>query len=308
MTFLLMAIGVLLIGGAVRSLIHAAVLPRTELSLHLRSIGIYGFGTDETAAGDDARGRLNEVVARRAEQLGRLLIARLPALTPLSRGEIAAAGMYDMTPETVHGYRVLGALALPSLILFYIAAAGGFSILMLVVLVLAAVAGWFLPALFIRSRGNSRLLEVDRELPDLIDLLTATVEAGMGVPGSISLVANRFKGALGDELRLTVQQGALGVSSATALGDMAERCDTPSVRAFVRTVTRGESLGVSIGPILRELATDVRRRRRQALKERMQKAPVKMLFPLMLLIFPALMIELLFPAGYGLLHALSAGG
>jgi tight adherence protein C len=66
-------------------------------------------------------------------------------------------------------------------------------------------------------------------------------------------------------------------------------------------------MGVSIGPILRELASDVRRRRRQAAKEKMQKAPVKILFPLMILIFPALLIELMFPAGYALLHSLGAG-
>jgi tight adherence protein C len=86
---------------------------------------------------------------------------------------------------------------------------------------------------------------------------------------------------------------------------MATRCDTPSVRAFVRTVTRGESMGVSIGPMLRELATEVRRRRRHAAKEKMMKAPVKLLFPLMLLIFPALMVVILFPAGYTLAQNLS---
>jgi tight adherence protein C len=86
---------------------------------------------------------------------------------------------------------------------------------------------------------------------------------------------------------------------------MAERCNSPSVKAFVRTVTRGESMGGSIGTILRDLAQDQRNRRRQAASEKMQKAPVKMLFPLMFLIFPALMIELAYPAIYSLMHNLS---
>jgi tight adherence protein C len=77
---------------------------------------------------------------------------------------------------------------------------------------------------------------------------------------------------------------------------MVERCDTPSVRAFVRTAARGESLGVSIGPVLRELSADQRRRHRMAAREKMQKAPVKMIFPLMFLIMPALMIVLFYPA------------
>ena len=85
-----------------------------------------------------------------------------------------------------------------------------------------------------------------------------------------------------------------------ALDDMVGRCETPSVRAFVRTASRGESLGVSIGPVLRELSSDQRRRRRQAAREKMQKAPIKMLFPLMFLIFPALMIVLMYPAAYSI--------
>ena len=94
-----------------------------------------------------------------------------------------------------------------------------------------------------------------------------------------------------------MKQQSLGMSIHQALEDMAERCHTPSVRPFVRTAGRGESLGVSIGPVLRELSSDQRRRRRQAAREKMQKAPVKMIFPLMFLIMPALMIVLMYPAG-----------
>jgi tight adherence protein C len=89
---------------------------------------------------------------------------------------------------------------------------------------------------------------------------------------------------------------------------MVERVDTPSVRAFARTVIRAESLGVSIGPIMRNLATDMRRRRRQAAQERVQKTPIKMLFPLMFLIFPSLFIVLLYPAMYTILHELGGSG
>jgi tight adherence protein C len=101
-----------------------------------------------------------------------------------------------------------------------------------------------------------------------------------------------------------MKQQTLGMSTQQALEDMSERCDTPSVRAFVRTAGRGETLGVSIGPVLRELSADQRRRRRQAIRERIQKAPVKMIFPLMFLIMPALMIVLMYPAAYSLAHNL----
>jgi tight adherence protein C len=308
MTVLLFLLGISLVGATVRLLIHAAVLPRLQLSAHLRGIQGYGFENAEGAPGVESRDHLGEAVAGLATRIGKLAMQTFPGVSPLKRGDLAAAGIYDSAPETVHGYRVLAALLLGGVVLFLVAASGSVSMIMILMIVAATAAGWFLPASVIRGRGQKRLMAIDRDLPDLIDLLTATVEAGMGISGSINLVADRFKGALGDELRLTLRQQTLGMSMGNALSDMSERCDTPSVRAFVRTVTRGESLGGSIGPILRELAHDTRRRRRQSAREQMQKAPVKMLFPLMLLIFPALLIELMYPAIWTLLHNLGGGG
>jgi tight adherence protein C len=100
-----------------------------------------------------------------------------------------------------------------------------------------------------------------------------------------------------------MQQQSLGMSIQDALDEMVERCDTPSVRAFVRTASRGESLGVSIGPVLRELSSDQRRRHRMTAREKMQKAPVKMIFPLMFLIMPAIMIVIFYPVAYGFKHS-----
>jgi tight adherence protein C len=302
MTVLLFALVVILVGVGVRLAIHAAVLPRVQLSMHLRGIQGYGFGGD--VAGTEKPKRLDAAVTKLVEGIGRWAISRITALQPLSRGDLTAAGYYELAPELVHGYRVLAALGLPLLLGFLLFSGGSFSMISILIVLASAAAGWMLPALLITSKGRKRLDDIDRMLPDLVDLLTATVEAGMGVAASFSLVATRFSGALGDELRLTLKQQTLGMSLSEALTDMVERCDTPSVRAFVRTVTRGEALGVSIGPILRELAADTRRRRRHVAQEKMHKAPVKLLFPLMFLIFPALFLELLYPAAYQLIHTL----
>lgn len=145
---------------------------------------------------------------------------------------------------------------------------------------------------------------VDRALPDLIDVLIATVEAGLGLAGSLRMVADRFDGPLGQELRLMRDEQNMGLSAEQALSNLVERCDTPSIRAFVRAASQGESLGVSIGTMLRNLASEVRRRRRQTAREKIMKAPVKMLFPLVLLMLPALFIVLLYPAASSILHAL----
>lgn len=307
MTFLLFAFGVFLVGYTVRLIVYAVVLPRIRISTHLRSVQGYGFES-RVEAGTSARARLSESISQLAERTGRSAIRQVPSLHPLTHSELAAAAIYDVSPEAVHGYRVFAAVSLPVVFLFLIASSGALSPITILLVVASGAAGWMLPAMIIHRRGQKRLYELDRSLPDLVDLLTATVEAGMGVGASMAMVANRFKGALGEELRLMIKQQSLGMSTAEALEDMGERCDVPSVRAFVRTITRGESMGVSIGPILRELAVDTRRRRRQSAREKMQKAPVKLLFPLMFLIFPALMLLLMFPAAYSLLHSLSGGG
>jgi tight adherence protein C len=148
---------------------------------------------------------------------------------------------------------------------------------------------------------------VDRDLPELIDLLTATIEAGLGFAGSLQLVADRFQGPLGQELRLTLHEQGMGLSTDQALSNLVERCETPSVRAFARAVSQGETLGVSIGSMMRNLAAETRKRRRQNATEKVQKAPVKMLFPLVFCVFPALFIVLLFPALYRVVEQLGGG-
>ena len=148
---------------------------------------------------------------------------------------------------------------------------------------------------------------IDYELPNLIDLLVVTVEAGLGFTGSLQLAAERFTGPLGDELRLTLQEQSMGLSTNEALRNLLDRCDTPLMRSFVRSVLQGETLGVSIGQIMRDLAVDMRKRRRAAAEERAQKAPIKLLFPLTFLILPAMMIVILGPAVRAVSRGLGGG-
>src|SRR5437870_4015615 len=154
------------------------------------------------------------------------------------------------------------------------------------------------------DRAKRRLGEIDYELPELIDLLVVTVEAGLGFVGALQMSAARLVGPLGEELRLTLQEQNMGLSINEALANTMARCDTPSMRSFVRSIVQGETLGVSIGQILRDLATEMRRRRKANAEERAQKAPIKILFPLVFLIFPAMFIVLLGPALAQFLHAI----
>jgi tight adherence protein C len=301
MTFLLLIFGVILIAVAGRLVVKAIVIPRLALKTHLREISDYGFDSDPSEDAD--REGLKERLSRVAERVGGWAMRRIPSLPALKTNELSSAGFYDTSPEMAHGYRVLGAVGLP-LLFFLLLAASGLSAIKILLVVVIAAMGWQLPGMVIHRRGKARLDEIDRQLPDAIDLLIATVEAGMGFGASLDLVSGRYRGALGDELRLTMKQQRLGIGMQQGLEDMGARCDTPSMRAFVRTTTRGESMGVSVGPILRELSVDMRRRRRQAARERMQKAPIKMIFPLMFLVMPALMIVIMYPAAYSVAHNL----
>ena len=125
--------------------------------------------------------------------------------------------------------------------------------------------------------------QIDYELPELIDLLVVTVEAGVGFVGSMRIASQHVRDPLGQELRLTLQEQSMGLSSTEALTNLLDRADTPGVRMFVRSIVQGETLGVSIGQIMRNLATEMRKRRKAAAEERAQKAPIKMLFPLVFL-------------------------
>jgi tight adherence protein C len=155
----------------------------------------------------------------------------------------------------------------------------------------------------VQSRAKRRQNEIDYQLPELIDLLVVTVEAGIGFTGSLRIASDRLSGPLGEELRLTLQEQAMGLTTNEALANMLERAETPGLRSFIRSVLQGETLGVSIGQILRNVALEMRKRRRSIAEERAQKAPIKILFPLIFLIFPPMFVILLAPAVYSFLDA-----
>jgi tight adherence protein C len=305
----LVATGVLLVGATAWLIVRVAIFPRLRFEAHLRHVESYGF---ERQASDEpmvvGRGWLRPALDRLAASIGRRLMAAIPQLPAITRRDLTAGAHYEITPEAVHGYRAMAATIVPMLIVLYALGNGGLSAIGAVLTASTLVLSWQLPATLILRQARLRLDKIDRELPQFIDLLVATVEAGIGFGGALSGVANRFKGPLGDELQIAMRQQSLGISTDRALGDMLERCESPSMRAFVRAVLRAESHGVSIGPVMRHLAHDIRRRRRDLALEKIQKAPIKMLIPLVLFILLPLLMVILFPAMYNILHILAGTG
>jgi tight adherence protein C len=298
---LALLIGVLLAGAAVALTLRAAAMPRIAAVARVNEIKTYGFSGDADVDADDGR---QSLVDKAAASIGQSVARHSSRFKETEvRQQLMTAGLYTTAPLTFLGYRVLGAVATPAALLWMFSAAGSSGLFVVVGGVLGAAAGWSLPMSIVRRRGDRRLAQVEHDLPELIDLLVVTVEAGLGFNGSLNVAAKRFHGPLRDELSLTLQEQRLGLPTNDALTNLLNRCPTASMRSFVRSVLQGETLGVSIGAILRNLAVDMRKRRRQAAEERAQRAPVKMLFPLIFLLLPALFIVLLFPALYTFLES-----
>jgi tight adherence protein C len=217
------------------------------------------------------------------------------------RKQLLAAGMHDVDAATIVGYRLL-ALIGASALWIWVALSRGFSgVLVVAGTVLFAAIGWMVPMSYLTRRARQRTERIERELPELIDLLVVTLEAGLSFLASLHLAAARLRGPLGEELRLALHEQRLGLTANDALNGMLRRAETPALRTFVRSVIQGETLGVSTGQIMRNLAIEMRKTRRAKAEERAQKAPVKMLFPLIFLVFPAMFIVLLGPAVYALM-------
>ena len=300
---LLFAIGTMLLGVAAALVVRAVTLSRVRMAAHVQKIDAYGFNSTEAAEDRPTLGaRLMARLGARAERIGRSTRGTGWRAPPTAQ-QLRGAGLYKITPDVFQGYRVMLTGALMTLILLDVVA-GSFSLNTVLLMLVSAALAWFGPFQLVRSRAQRRMDKLDGALPELIDLLIATIEAGLGFAGSLQLVSDRFDGPLGQELRLTLREQNMGLSTERALENLLERCETPSMRAFVRAVSQGESLGVSIGAMMRNLAADTRKRRRQLANEKVQKAPVKMLFPLVLMVFPALLIVLLYPAGHELLQQL----
>jgi tight adherence protein C len=301
---LLLIVGVALTGVAVWLLALAVALPRLRAARRLAEIGAYGYPLVAEPVEEEAGDTLAARVDRLADRIGAATMPRLGAEEGELRALLVSAGMYGMAPNRFLGYRVLGMLALPLAWLWLGPATGMAGGLVVVGLPLTALLGWLAPLSVVRRRAEARLAEVDGQLPELIDALVVTVEAGSGFNAALRMAAQELGGALGEEIALTLREQQMGLSGEAALGNLVKRVDTASVRAFVRAVLQGERLGVSIGDIMRGLAVEARARRRTAAEERAHKAPIKLLFPLVLLIFPSIMIILLYPALHNITQAL----
>jgi tight adherence protein C len=161
---------------------------------------------------------------------------------------------------------------------------------------LLAVLGFMGPGFVLNARVRSRTAAVAAELPDALDLLSVSVEAGLGFDGAVQKLTEHMEGPLIEEFELALGEMRIGEGRQEALKKMAERSASQEMASFVRAIIQADQLGISLGRILRIQAADTRLKRQLLAEEKAMKAPIKMLFPTVAFIFPAMFIVILGPA------------
>ena len=296
-------VGLVLLAVSVAFFARALVAPRLRTADALSKIRRYGFAS---VAEPEKPFGLRNFLDPAALGLGRLFADRLKLLNEdRLRKQLLTAGMYNTPPRTIIGYSGLCAVAFPVIWLAIALSADIKVALTIIVMVFLAAGGWLTPGFVVQRRAEARVYRIDRGMPELIDLLVVMIEAGLSLAASIQLAGERLRGPLGEELRIVIQEQRMGLTPVQALENMVGRCPSPAVESFVRSMTQGQLLGFSVGQILRTLAVEMRKRRRARAEQQAQKAPIKMLFPLIFMIFPAMFVVLLGPALVSILHALN---
>jgi tight adherence protein C len=172
---------------------------------------------------------------------------------------------------------------------------------------LVAVVGYFGPNLFLYQKGYDRTAKIQRALPDALDLMSISVEAGLAFDAALSQVARNTEGPLAAELARVLQEMQIGLGRANALRALAERTNLPDLRSFCSAMVQADAFGIPIASVLRIQAREMRVRRSQRAEELAQKVPVKILFPLIFCILPALFVVILGPAAITIMHSFGGG-
>ena len=208
--------------------------------------------------------------------------------------KLMAAGMRRTSPTTIIGAK--GILAVGGVIGgFVFGSATAPKYMPLLALVFGAI-GALAPGLYLNGRVKGRQAAVSAELPDALDLLSVSVEAGLGFDGAVQKLTEHMDGPLIEEFELALGGIRIGEGRSEALKKMAERSSSQEMASFVRAIIQADQLGISLGRILKVQAGDTRLKRQLIAEEKAMKAPIKMLFPTVIFIFPAMFLVVLGPA------------
>jgi tight adherence protein C len=169
----------------------------------------------------------------------------------------------------------------------------------------SSVAGYMAPNMYLYQRAYERSALMQKALPDAIDLLTISVESGLGFDAAVAQVARNTDGPLAEEFARMLQEMQIGRGRTDALRSMADRTNLPDLRGFVSSMVQADAFGIPVGQVLRVQSSEIRVKKRQWAEEQAQKVPVKILIPLVFCILPCLFLAVLGPAGITIMDSFS---
>lgn len=265
---------------------------------------------DADIAEDEFAARLRQPLWQRAK--GTLSTSVLPFLqrvTPKglvvkTQRDLLLAGMNDIAPEELVSLQVVlggvGVLLGLGFLLTHPSAGQA-----LLVMLFLPACGAMTPVVIVKRKAKERSEAIFKDLPDCLDLMAISVEAGVGFEAALDVVCKNFDSPLALEFRRTLKEMELGVARREALTNLRARNDVPELSNFITALVQADALGMPIGRVLHTQAVELRNRRRQWAREKAAKLPVKILFPLVLFIFPAILVVILGPAAAAIVKGLS---
>jgi tight adherence protein C len=258
----------------------------------------------ETLRRQVAAGDLSELVLPFSDRIlrptiqgfGRTMARMLPVnfLAGIQKS-LTMAGS-SMTATTFVAFWAVCTASFTGLAIIALVALGGVGAQGFMGLMVMAIIGFSLPLFWLKTVVRSRQQLIVKNLPDALDMITTCVEAGLGLDAALAKIGEQTKGPLAQELSQTLREVSMGRLRREALSDLGERTGVPELISFVNAVIQAEQLGVSIAHVLKVQSDQMRTHRRQRAEQLAHEAPIKMMFPLVMCIFPAFMLVILGPA------------
>jgi tight adherence protein C len=300
---LLLMISLLTVGAALATLVLAASYGAGETTGVARSLALIEHRVDAKEVSKQDLPASERLLLPIFDRTRRLAYRLTPAGTSegFTRRLDLAGNPGSWTAERMMGAKGAGLLVGAFLGLLI----GHFSVRGLLFAAVGGALGFFLPDVLLYNAGSKRQQELQRGLADSLDMLTVCVQAGQGFDSALLQVARATEGPIAGEFARVLSEIQIGKSRGEAFSSLSERTSVPEVKAFVSALTQADRLGLPIANVLKEQSIQMRLVRRQRAEEKAQKVPIKILFPMLLCIFPALFVVIIGPGAIRIVDAFS---
>lgn len=295
----LLILGMLAIAGGVYLAMQNASISRRQIQQNVARAGAYAIvSAEDSEMQKSARERLFEPLMQR---FGEIAVRMSPAGKRMELARKLRNAGVSVNPQGLLAFK--GMMTLAGVLVIVLGGGAGQLPFLLMGLVVFLV-GFMGPDYWLNARIRGRRDEMERMLPDTLDLLTVSVEAGLGFDAAVAKVCEKMQGPLIEEFEVMAREIRVGETRRQALRNLGDRVESEDIRSFARAIIQADELGTSLGRTLKVQANDMRVHRQLSAEEKAMKAPVKMLFPTVMFIFPAMFIVILGPAFLNIMTAL----